>query len=235
MSATALPDPPIVRLRWSRSVRLVAASYPPVRAFEDTVLPADLEVVLEVLAVTDPPARAAAGDLSLVPPAERLSGPGTSPIMAAFTHPNPAGSRFADARYGAYYAARHIETAIAETRYHQRRFLDATALPSTTIVLNAYEARIDAPVHDVRDAHERFGVAYVTEPRHYPRSQAFARRLRDAGSGGIAYDSVRDPGGQCVALFRPRGVRPPARHRARVSCRWDGEARDIVEVAVESL
>ena len=58
--------------------------------------PDDLEVIFEVDALTDPRLRNEAGDILLVPPDDRIGGPGTSDIMAAFAHRNPAGSRFGD-------------------------------------------------------------------------------------------------------------------------------------------
>ena len=52
-------------------------------------------------------------------------------------------------------------------------------------------------------------------------SQAFAAALRDAGSHGLVYPSVRDPGGQCAAAFRPTvvGIPVPAKH---LKYHWDG-------------
>ena len=48
------------------------------------------------------------GQLDLVPRERRISGPGTQPLMAAFTHLNPDGSRFSDGTYGVFYAARSL-------------------------------------------------------------------------------------------------------------------------------
>src|SRR3546814_4091279 len=70
-----------------------------------------------------------AGDLSLVPPEDRVAGPGTTPIMAAFTHLNTEGSRFTDGSFGVFYAGLTIETAIAETKHHRINFLAATDEP----------------------------------------------------------------------------------------------------------
>ena len=187
-------------------MRLVSASYPPVAVFEDTAWPADLEVVLAVLAITDPAARDAAGDLSLVAPEHRVSGPGSSPLMAAFTHPNPAGSRFADATFGVYYAARTLATAIAETRFHQTRALAAARTRTTEVTLDIYAARIDARVHDVRDARDRFPACCATDPAKYARTQALARALRAVGAGGLVYDSVRHAGGGSAWRCSPRSA-----------------------------
>ena len=60
--------------------------------------------------------------------------------------------------------------------------------------------RLDLDLHDAR-RFERYH-----HPDDYAPSQALARRLRAAGSNGIVYRSVRDPGGTNVAAFRPPAV-----------------------------
>jgi hypothetical protein len=54
-------------------------------------------------------------------------------------------------------------------------------------------------------------------------SQELARSLRDNGSNGIAYASVRQEGGECVAVFRPRllSICRQERHLCYV---WDGQS-----------
>ncbi len=58
--------------------------------------PDDLETIFELDALTNPRLRDEVGDIELVPPEDRICGPGTTAIMAAFTHLNPGGSRFSD-------------------------------------------------------------------------------------------------------------------------------------------
>ena len=73
-------------------------------------------IALEQL--TNPRVRDEVGEISLVPAAQRVTGPGASYVMASFTHINPKGSRFSDGSFGVYYAASALETAIAETVFH---------------------------------------------------------------------------------------------------------------------
>ena len=103
---------------------------------------------------------------------------------------------------------------MAEVRFHQARFLAATREPSIEVSMRVYVASLDAMLHDVRGRCDDFPDACVDGPAGYPRSAAFAGRLRDLGSAGIVYDSARRAHGQCAALFRPRAVRLPV-HRAR--------------------
>ncbi|MFQ5335912.1 MAG: hypothetical protein ACE5DN_07535, partial [Flavobacteriales bacterium] len=70
----------------------------------------DFDVLYQLESMTNDRIRDETGDINLVDPADRIYGIGSTPIMAAFTHPNPLGSRFTDGSYGAYYAGRDIDT-----------------------------------------------------------------------------------------------------------------------------
>ena len=50
--------------------------------------------------------RDAVGEIERVAPAQRIYGPGSGPVMAAFTHVNTQGSRFSAGDHGVFYAAR---------------------------------------------------------------------------------------------------------------------------------
>jgi len=171
------------------------------------------------------------GEISIVPAQDCVFGPGTTPIMAAFTHPNPQGSRFADSSYGAYYAASSIDTAVAETRYHKERFLRATNEARIELDMRSYASNIDAELHDLRGQQEDVPAIYNSDPAHYDAAQALGKSLRTNGSNGIVYDSVRDPDGECVAIFRPRLLSPvvQGQHFCYV---WDGT--EISHIYVKS-
>src|SRR5690606_22607554 len=108
MSASALPRR--TRIHWQPSWRIVPSRFPPVGLFDRIASPDDLDALFELEGMTNPRLRQELGELSLVPAERRISGPGTTPIMAAFTHPSPDGSRFSDGSWGVYYAARERET-----------------------------------------------------------------------------------------------------------------------------
>jgi hypothetical protein len=67
-------------------------------------------------------------------------------------------------------------------------------------------------------------------PDSYAASQALARALKGEGSDGIAYPSVRHPGGECVALFYPDCASNPIQGR-HLDYHWDGERVDLVRDA----
>jgi hypothetical protein len=194
--------------------------FPPADLFERlSADPAEWEVLAEIEALTNPRLRDEIGLIQLVPPEERVSGPGASWIMAAFTHLNPNGSRFSNGSYGVYYAEREIETAIAETTYHLGRFYAATDDPPPAEDMRVLVGPIAAAFHDLRQAPEQW--VPLLDPDSYAASQPFGRRLRGQGSSGIVYPSRRRPDGECLGVFRPRAVRPPAQGR-HLRYYWDG-------------
>lgn len=211
----------MARIRWTPSYRLVPSRFPPVGLFDRVARPEDLDFVLAAEQLTNDRLRDEVGELRLVPPAERVAGPGTTPIMAAFTHLNPEGSRFSDGTYGVYYAAHEMATAIAETAFHRARFLARTAEAPGEIDMRSYLADIRAELVDARAWGRR--KPPIMDPGSYAASQAFGAGHRAQGAGGIVYDSVRRPGGQCVAVFRPKLV-APCRQGPHICFIWDGRA-----------
>lgn len=211
---------PTVLLDGEATHRLVPSRFPPVNLFERVADARDLDAVFAVEALTNPRLRQEAGDISLVAPEDRLSGPGSSAVMAAFTHLNPAGSRFTDGRCGVYYAAFSLLTAVREVGHHQARFLAATAEPAIDIDLRCYRARLRRPLHDLRGRRETLPAVY--DPDRYDAAQALGAALRAAASWGVVYDSVRDPGGHCVGVFRPTALTPAVQGQ-HVALRWDGK------------
>ena len=157
-------------------------------------------------ALTNPRIRDEIGQLQLVPADERVSGAGSTMVMAAFTHLNPEGSRFSDGSYGVYYAAQALETAVAEVSHHRALFLARTAEPAIDV--------------DLRDLGKR-GAALL-DPNQYATPQALGRQLRAAGSWGVLFPSVRQAGGFCIGVFRPKALRN-ARSGAHLALHWDGE------------
>ena len=112
--------------------------------------PEDFEALYALEALTNDRVRDEVGKIELVAPADRLFGPGSGPIMAAFTHLNPQGSRFSDGSYGVFYAGKERATAVAETRHHHGRFLRATGEGSMHLPMRLYHVDIDSKLHDLR-------------------------------------------------------------------------------------
>lgn len=212
-------------INWRQAWRVIASRYPPIKLFErltaDTAV-WDALIALEQL--TNPRLRDEIGDIALVPPEDRVSGPGASYVMAAFTHINPRGSRFSDGSYGVYYAAAALETAIAETVYHFETFARDSADPPRAEDFRVLVGTVAADFEDVAGLPEAERDA-ILAPNSYAASQSFARQQRAEGANGVAYPSVRHQGGQCIGAFRPRAVGMPHQER-HLKYRWNGERVD---------
>lgn len=222
---------PLSSVRWQPSWRLVPSRFPPVGLFDRVASAGDLDTVLDIEGLTNDRLREEVGDLKLVPDKDRIFGPCTTPIMAAFTHLNPEGSRFSDGSYGVYYAAKKIDTAIAETIFHRERFLRATKELPIETDMRSYASDLNDQFHDIRGQKEARPELYNPDPRRYGPAQSFADSLRAEGSNGIVYESVRDAGGECIAVFRPRLLAPVVQG-AHYCFVWDGES--IAEIYVKS-
>ena len=218
-------DPPIAVVAWRPCYRIIASRFPPISLFEAVADLADLEAVFAVESMTNPRARDEIGELALVPIGDRVSGPGTSAIMAAFTHLNPDGSRFSDGSFGVFYAARELDTAVAETRHHRARFLRATGEPAQELDMRVYAVDLVGRLHDLRGIAEDAPALYSLD--NYGASQALGGALRGLGSDGLVYDSVRSPGGQCAAVFRPR-LLSDCRQERHLCYVWDGNTISAV-------
>lgn len=215
------------RVRWSAACRIVPTRYPSINLFDRVADEADFDALYALEALSNDRVRDELGQIELVPPDERVFGPGAGPIMAAFTHLNPLGSRFSDGSHGVFYAARDRATAVAETRYHHGRFLAATGEGPMHLPMRLYHVEIDARLHDLRPQRSEFDDFH--DPDHYGAAQALGRALKSQGSGGVAYRSVRHAGGLCVGLFKPRGARA-CLHAAYLLYAWDGQGfSDVYE------
>lgn len=222
MDITTL-TPPLAATNW-RVYRIVPSIFPPVSIFDRITNPADLEAIFAVEGLTNDRLRDETGDLNLVPAEDRISGPGTTPIMAAFTHINPEGSRFCNGTYGVYYAATTLNTAIAETRYHREAFLQRTNEAPIDIDMRAYVAWLEGELHDIRELQETY--PQIFHLTNYSAGQEIGARLRSERSNGIIYPSVRqtqDSRNTCVAVFRPPCL-SECRQERHLTYRWDGNS-----------
>jgi len=220
--------PPCTRLQWPEAWRIVPSRFPPRGVFDRIASPDDLDALFAIEALTNARLRQELGQLDLVPTARRVSGPGTQPIMAAFTHLNPEGSRFSDGSYGVFYAGRSLDTAVAETMYHRAKFMAATREPAMKLEMRCYRTAIEGRLHDLRK-----GWPHMLHTTDYGPPQALARELRAAGSDGVVYPSVRHAGGECVGVFHPHLVKPCVQAQHLVYS-WDG-TRISAQYAVATL
>ena len=204
----------------------MATIYPPIGIFDEVADAEDLNALLALRARTDPLLGDGLERALAIPAKDRAYGPGAGYIMAPFAHPSPAGTRFgppafAEPSFGVYNAARDEATSIAEVRHHRTAFLAATRAVAQDLDFEVIAAPIKGSrFYDLRDRKEEFAEIYSRTD--YSSSQRFAVRARGENVDGIAYDSVRREGGECLAVFRPRCV-GPAKVVKNLIFRWDGE------------
>lgn len=220
-------SPELRRVRWAEACRIVPTRHPTVYLYDRVADAADFDALYALEALTNERLRDEAGEVERVPREDRVFGPGSGPIMAAFTHVNPLGSRFSAGAYGVFYAARERATAVAETRHHHARFLAATGEGPLHLPMRLYTVAIDARLHDLRPPGAVADAVYDTAD--YGAARALAATLHAAGSHGVVYRSVRHAGGQCAGLFRPRGA-SSCHAKAVLLYAWNGhEFTDVYE------
>jgi hypothetical protein len=212
--------PPETLLRWTSAPRLIPSRYPTVGLLDRVASPTDLDALFELEGWTNDRISGELGLIRAIPQEEWVTGrPMCSVVMAAFCHPPPGGSRFSSDERGAWYAARTLTTALAESIFRRTQELREVGAFETRVEMRVYLADFRARFHDVR-AHKRSWNS-IYDPDDYAAGQALARRLLDEGANGIVYRSVRDADGECLACFRPALVRN-VRSGGHYEFRWDG-------------
>jgi hypothetical protein len=222
LPATLLPA-------WDNVHRIIPSHFPPINLFESILDPEEYDIAFVLESMTNDRLRDEVGDLQLVPVEVRLSGPGSTPVMASFTHTGYP-SRFTDGLYGVYYGSKTLRTAITETVHHREFFLRDTHTPDAEFTMRVYLNKIALPLHDIRSA--KYNDLHQADD--YTTSQTFAKKLiKMTQSNGLLYRSVRDPGGECIAAFKPITVTATiqGQHLRYVWCGQKQRIVDILEVS----
>lgn len=199
---------------WPDARRIISTRHPPIHLFEDIADPSDWDLIGNGETKTNPRLANSVGKLDAIPPDRRVGGPGASNVMAPFVHVSiDRTGRFHDGTFGAYYAARTFETALAEHIHHRAIFFRSTAeAPGWFSQYRELVGAINQQFHDLRGGDPAFSPFLDLDD--YLAPQALARTLRTDGSNGVVFPSVRDPSGQCIAAFWPDVVAIPVPGRA---------------------
>ncbi len=215
--------PPVTHLELADACRLTPSIFPAEGILDRVSNPEDLPFIFELESWTNDRISEELGILERLPAAEWVTGrPMSSVVMAAYCHPRPDGGRFNSSDRGAWYAGTELDTAHEEIVYHRTAELAEVGVFETRVQMRLYLADFDADFHDLRAGYEA-----CHHPASYVESQALAAGLLAAGSNGVIYRSVRRPGGECLACFRPKlvaNVRPDAHFEYR----WEGFRRPSI-------
>ena len=217
------------------TIRLISTAYidePAMRPLADSA--DDLAVLEEIEGLTS-----ARRSLNLpVPggldPAELLTeahGYGWTYVNAAFCYSRMPGNRFSGPERGAWYAAYGDDatsTAQAEVGWHLTRELEATGVFENQTSYRELIAGFTTRFH-VLTAEAGEAILDDDPETSYPSGQALAREILTSSGNGLLYPSVRNPGGQCLAAFRPHLVQN-VRQGATWLFTWVGDpVPDIVQ------
>lgn len=209
--------------------RLIPSRYPPITLFDWAESSEELEQIAHLEGLTNDRLATDYGYISLVAKEDWVGGPGSTPLMAAFTHFGV--SRFSDGTsYGIYYAGDSIKTAIAETKFHRECFLAASNEPPCVSQMREYTANVTQSLVDICSAvYEQYLDADINS---YFRSQELGREIKRHNEWGLFYPSVRNNGAKCVAIFRPPALTMPiqAGHYDYI---WDGHSISEVRKSVK--
>jgi hypothetical protein len=209
--------PDLVSVRLAGTVRLIPSRFAPAGVFDAVGSARDFRAVLDLEGWTNDRIAAELGVVHMLPPDEWLTGAtNATVVMAAFCHPHSRGGCFSTPELGAWYAGLSRETAIAETVFHRTRELDEIGVHETFVHMREYLLDFDCAFHDVRR-----GSDGCHDPDSYAAGQALCRALRSAGSNGVIFRSVRHPGGECVAWYRPKLI-GNVRQSTHFEYRWEG-------------
>jgi len=208
--------------------RLIPSKFPPVTLFDWADSPEELEQIALLEGLTNERILADLGKINLIAKEDWIVGPGSTPIMAAFTHIGFE-SRFSDGSFGVYYAASSLETAIKETCFHRERFYSASNEKPCSISMREYIGTIRKPLLDITN--KSYDELFNPDPAYYSTSQEFGKKIHEEKHWGMLYPSIRNPNGLCMAIFRPLALAIPTQG-CHLRYIWDGQK--ISEVYKES-
>lgn len=154
-------------------------------------------------------------------------------INASFAYAKPQQpNRFNGPSRGAWYAALHVATCIAEVGYHLTNMLADAGDFNATVEYAEMFSSMAGDFLDLRKApeHPALGADIATA---YPVGNALADQVRAAALNGIIYPSVRHEGGTCIAALRPAAVQS-VRQGAVYRMTWRGSPTPEVDGPIEA-
>jgi len=199
--------------------RLIPSKFPTQTLFDWADSPEELEQIALLEGLTNERMLSELGKINAISKEDWVGGPGSTPIMAAFTHTGFE-SRFSDGSFGVYYAAASLETAIKETCFHRERFYRASNEKPCSISMREYLGNIKKPLLDITAP--QYAELLHPDPSYYSTSQAFGKKIHEEKHWGILYPSIRNPQGFCMAIFRPPALTIPIQG-CHLRYIWDGQ------------
>lgn len=197
---------PVESFNQQTAYRLINSKYPPKTIFDDVADQDEFDAIYAIQALTNPRLRNDVGELNLVQPEKRPFGiNGANYALGPFVHLNSQGSRFSKGQYGVFYAAENIQTAIAETRYHQENyFRKVEGLKFDRIVMRGLKTIFSADLINIFNPLQMEQGWH--DPNDYSSSQMLGDEVKKSEKAGVLYGSVRNNHKPCYALFSPEFI-----------------------------
>ena len=206
---------PLSEIAWSPSWRIIPSRFPPIDLFERVAPPEDWAILNEVETLTNDRVRLEEGTVALVRLEDRLSGPGSSLIMAPFSHPDPNGDQFSDGTFGVSYAHQSFEAALARAIRNREEFLRRTKQAPISLQMRVLNTDLSGMFHDLRGKAAN-DIADVSAAR------GLCRTLRAEGSHGIIYEDPDPSVGITIVALRPTPLKN-CRQERHIGVKWDGD------------
>ena len=188
--------------------RCVDSKYPPIELFDDVASQEDFEVLYALQALTNPRIQAEVGNLSFLQVKDMPLGiTGCSYACAPFTHVSPEGSRFSDGTFGLLYIASDTATALKEVAYHREKYCsNVHGLKFERFVYRKLKCEFS-----IESGLDATGISMNDPLYHeddYSEGRGVGTALKIQGKvDALCYNSVRNTGAICWALFTPILVR----------------------------
>ena len=205
---------PVAKICWKPCWRIIPSRYPPVDLFERIAPRKNWENLAQIETLTNERVREKERKVTHVRTEDRVAGPGSSMIMAPFTHPDPSGDTFSDGSFGVCYASDSFETALEWSVRRREEFLRRTSEEPLELQMRVLNMDLEGTFHELRGKNAQ---AYDD---HKARRE-LGTNLREAGSFGIVCDSLLSLTGNSIAIFRP-SVLSNCRQERHLSYKWDG-------------
>jgi hypothetical protein len=180
----------------------------------------DEQAVLEQVLEGSKPALPGGAAPSPSPSPARAAGPHYL-LATPFRYRSPFPSRFRRSHTaGVWYGAESLQAAAAEVAYWRWRFIvDSDGLRGGELRTqhSFFQARVRGRAVDLSQAPWRALREHWTRDRDYSATHALGDAARAAGVDWLRYESVRQPGGVCAAVFHVEAL---ALHQPQSQQTW---------------
>ncbi len=146
------------------------------------------------------------------------SNPAEARVDRSFVKGGIGPSRWTDGSFGVFYVAESPTTTQFEMMHHLRNSYTARSLKPAVLTLQIVQV-------DVRGIFDDMRADMAADPQlrsdSYAATQAFAKKRHATKTQGLVYESVRDPGHLCAAVFDRAALTDP-RLGESISYQWNG-------------